>query len=1512
MRKHLPALLRAALSVLLLACAFSSKASHLYGADLFYTYLSGNNYRVTLVIYGDCNLTNPPFTSLPSATPEIDIYNGTFYYTTITLGIQSPSAGEEVTPVCPSQLNNTTCVSTSGTIPGVKKFTYTGTVNLGSTSTNWRFRFTGVLGFTASAGRSNTLTNVLSGSITGLEATLNNAVGPNSSPTYTTIPTPFFCINKAASYNPGTVDANGDGLTYSLVPGINGPTFTNVSYTGGYSGTNPLAATGFSFSSTTGQLNFTPNLVQRSLVVSKVEEYRGTTLVGSSMREMTFVVLNNCNNNPPGGSITNLSGGVLNSPTTATVCQNQGAFSFNINPVDLDGNNINVAVSGIPAGASFNIVNNNTSAPSGTFSWSLSGVTPGTYNFFITYTDNGCPLSSKQTVAYSITVIPAPFVNFSLISPATCSKKAKFNITPTNSTSPYTITVTQGTTVLHTFTNVTATQQDSLSPGVYTISVTGTNNCTKDTSITINPPPAIIPSVSMVSPTCTGGNNGSITVTVSGGLAPFQYAIGSGSYSSTNTFTGLSAGFHTLHIKDGNDCIKDTTVELLDKPGIVANIVFTKPPCNFYMSGAITVTASNGTAPYQYAFGAGPFGSTNSWSGLASGNYMIHIKDANGCLKDSLFKLPDSIQVHAPATLTHVLCFGNATGAITLNAFGATAPYQYKLGSGSFGSTNTWTNLTAGSYTFRIEDVNNCYLDTIVDITQPFYLGSTSVVTHVSCNGLSDGTITTTGTGGVPPYTYAIGAGLYSGTNAFTGLAAGPYTVHVKDNNGCIHDTTITITQPPVLGITNVVEVRPSCFGYGNGSYTINANGGTPPYTYAYDANPYNSSNLINGLVAGTYTLHVKDNNGCIKDTTVTLTEPTAVDATVSIKNSTCATLANGRAELTASGGTPPYTYAINASPYSSSNIITPIAAGLHILHVRDNNGCIKDIAINIIDSINVVSTAVVTDANCFGDANGVIVVTPGGGLAPYTFAKGILGTFTPNNTFNGLLALTYLIRIKDANGCIKDTNIVVNEPTKLIPQVNLLQNIACYGFNDGRIDMGATGGTPGYTYAIKPGPYNAATLFLNLYPGTYLMSVKDSHGCIADTSLLLTQPNPLTMSVQVRNVLCFGDTTGQVTVTANAGTPPYTYRSDFNAYVASNVLTGIKAGQRLITVRDANGCLEDTTLNITEPTKNVITNITVTNPTCEGYTDGKVVISNTGGVTPYRYGYNNGSLSGGSTLSGLTEGDYVFHVEDQNGCRIDTSLKLQGYPHILINSVTPKDVSCFGMENGEIAVDAEGGVQPLNYLIGNQAPEENIFKGLYAASYTVSIVDSKGCRKDTTVTVGSPDKLSIGLTALKNDCEGLDDGGSISTKVQGGVLPYTYTWSTIPERHTQDITGLANGKYMVWVTDANDCQDSSVAEVLYNNCCKVFIPDAFTPNGDGKNDKVRILFKGDMTLKTFMIYNRFGQRVFMTDKLTDGWDGTFNGIPQDLGVYNYYVKGLCGHLGIEEVEYKGTITLIR
>lgn len=1500
-------------ALFLMLASYNAKATHIYGADLFYEHISGLTYKVTLVVYGDCG--GSAFPSLSSSNATVQIFNNSSTYATITLTLQNPTNGVEVTPVCPSQINNTNCNSTTGTIPGVKKFTYSRNVTLNTTSTNWRFRFTGAMGST-SAGRSNSITNLVTtsgGSVMNLEATLNNTAGPNSSPTYTTIPTPFFCINKAANYNPGTVDPNNDSLSYSLVPGLTQA--GTVVYATGYSATSPLAAaTGtFNFNTKTGQLGFTPNLVQRSLVVNKVEEYKNGVLVGTSMREMTFVVLNNCNNNPPGGLITNNNEGILDtSGVELEVCKSAGLLTFNINPVDPDTDKINVTVNGLPSGATLTITNNGTTSPTGSFSWNLTNVAPGSYNFFLTYEDEGCPLFSKQTIAYTIEVLPNPTVTFAIDTPATCVKKAIISLTPSVSPSPWRLQVYSGSSLLHDFNGVTGTQIDSLSPGNYTIRVLNADTCFKDTTVNVPAPPTPGLNLAITNPICHSDTNGTVTVTGSGGKPNYKYAINTGPYSATNVFTGLAGGFYTFKVKDSNECTNSVLTQVIDPAPVGADINFLQPPCNYYNSGVIDVTAKNGTAPYLYALDNNPYSSTKTFSGLYSGNYDIHIKDSNNCKLDTTVILPDSVKVQATALLTNILCNSDSTGAITLNASGATPPYRYQLGSGVLSPNNTFTNLPATTHTFHIEDTNKCYLDTSITLTEPTAITSASNITDVGCFGDTTGGVTINGSGGVNPYTYAIGTGGYSNNNSFTPLPAGTYTIHIKDVNGCIKDTMIIVGEPTLLEFDNLVLTDPKCYGAASGKVEINGMGGTVPYTYAQGAGAYTGANIFSSIPDGTYTFHLKDDNGCTIDTTITLSQPTRIVPSVTLKNATCKDLSDGTAVLTAVGGTPGYKYGIGVNAPTSSNVFTGLASGNHTLRVVDSNNCTLDTTIKINDSLRVTANLTVNNVNCRDSADGSVVIVPAGGVNPYTYGINA-GTYGSNSTFNNLNIGPHTIHVKDKNGCKLDTNINITQPSKLNPVINTLTNISCNGYFDGLVTVGAFGGTNPYQFRIDTGSYSTISLFNNLYAGTYTFYFRDSKGCIMDTSITLTEPAGMNVALNLTDVACNGDSSGKVQVNVSGGVSPYTYKADNDVFTNTPLLDGLTAGSHVISVKDSNGCIKDSIITLTEPDSILITDIDTVHATCSYLADGTIKVTSTGGVMPHQYALNNNGFSNSPDFIGIKAGNYIVSVKDANGCILDSAVLLPGIPPIIVDSLAIDDISCYGLTDGEINIYASGGVQPFLYRI-DEGPlvAINTFGSLTKADHIISIIDDEGCILDSIITIEEPAILKTTATATPNDCEGYDDGGQVALKVEGGTEPYEYEWMTSPKQYEQTATGLANGPVRGVVIDANGCVDTVASVVEYSNCCKLFIPDAFTPNGDGLNDKIKILLKGDFELEIFSIYNRYGELVFTTNSMDQGWDGYWRGVPQKMDTYSYYVKGICGNNGDEEVMYKGTIALIR
>lgn len=1274
-------LLKSLTGILFLLCCFHSAfGTHLYGGELFYTHVSGDKYTVTMVLYGDCS--GSAFSALPTSSPQVKIYKGTTLFRTMDLKIMAPSSGVEITPLCPASLGTTTC--NGGTIPGVKKFVYSDTITLTAAS-NWRFRSTGTMGSVASAGRSTSITNIFAsspGSTMSLEATLNNSSQANSSARYTTVPTPFFCINVPQEYNPGAVDSNTtDSLVYSLTDGLESTTGT-VSYRTGYSATAPLASAAgtFSFNSGTGQLGFTPNLSQTSLVVYKVSEYRSGVLVGTSMREMNFIVLSTCSNKSPYGKITDVSKGTIVDNTTVNACKNDTLLTFNINPTDADGDTILMSVAGLPAGATLAISGSGTKTPISYFSWNTSSVSSGTYNFFVTYQDNGCPLSSKQTVAYTINILGKPAVSISEIKAATCVAKAFIELTPSGGTAPWIINVYAGTSFVKTFSFSTPSVRDSFAAGNYNFKITNSSGCFDELNYTINPPPNVsIKSFSATMPKCNGGKDGTITITGESGVAPYQYQADGGTFTS-GTITGLAAGAHTVRIRDANYCTKDTTI-VLSEPTKVAvfSIAFTAPLCNGYTNGTATIVGVNGTAPYTFNIDGGAFSSSGYFTGLAAGAHVVRISDINLCTKDTTFTLINPDTLSLKSFVKKSLCNTHSDGVITAIASGGVSPYQYAIGSGGFSTANIFTALAKGTYTILVKDANNCSKSFSVFVDDSIAVKTSITTQNISCFSGSNGQILLSPIVGKSPFTYAIGSGSFTASPAFSALTAGTYFIHIKDANGCIMDTNATLTQPSLLNINMTLKI-PSCNAGADGSISVIGSGGVPAYTFSMDGKTFTAKSVFSDLASGKYTLYVKDFNSCTKDTSVFLDQP--------------------------------------------------------------------------------------------------------------------------------------------------------------------------------------------------------AALFINT---------------------IITPP------------LCNGQANGSVKIIGDGGTPEYLYSYGTATPGAESSISGLKSGYYKIILTDKNGCKKDTTVFINQPSRLSVDSVNIKHPTCENYVDGSAIIKVSGGIIPYKYALDNGSFFGANFFDKLKEGTYTLHISDSNNCAAEEKISLKGYEKIKMDSSKIEATKCFGSEDGEFKFYASGGNAPLRYSLINSRDTQNtaVYKNLKSSIYDITVTDAKKCFKNFSVFIPEPEKLKINTTITHNDCTGTDTSGRIILLVDGGTKPYYYRWSFNNSSYYY-LAGLSNGFYAVLINDANNCIDSLKTEIYYDNCCTPSIPNAFTPNNDGRNDVIRMIYKGDIQLKEYSIYNRYGQKIFTTTNINDGWDGRFNNKEMELGVYYYYIRLICGNGKDHEVSFKGDITLIR
>lgn len=506
---------------LLICCVYFPQrvaANHLLGGEISYRFLSASGsiqtYQVTLSFFGDCASNTPDnsaFPALVNADPTVWLYKEGALVKTLDLTYNAAESNKEITPVCPDEAGNTTCSNINNPLPGIKRFVYTGEFQLNGTSSNWSFAFKGIITNSmtsqTSAGRSLIIQNAQivnpldnSVSIMYLEATLNNIPGTNSSATFTSLPTPFFCLNKPTTYSLGAADPENDQLVFSLIPGkeVNynpPPEVADVTYIPPFTAQEPLPVVpgSFNFSTNTGQLNFTPNQVKNCIVTNLVEEYRDGVKVGSCMREMTFVILNNCNNDVPLSPVSGIENANVNVDANGnlllSVCEGQTAnISFDIACSDPNGDNTTVTYSNLPEGAVITVDNNGTLHPTIHFVWNVIDAAAGNYIFYVTYTDDGCPLVSRKTIAYTVTIIEHTY-KFSGATIASCSPGQDgaawvAPVDPVNIDYEYRWVDSAGNTMRQQHSTTGDSLRD-IPPGKYKVYIRNADGCGKNVEFTV-------------------------------------------------------------------------------------------------------------------------------------------------------------------------------------------------------------------------------------------------------------------------------------------------------------------------------------------------------------------------------------------------------------------------------------------------------------------------------------------------------------------------------------------------------------------------------------------------------------------------------------------------------------------------------------------------------------------------------------------------------------------------------------------------------------------------------------------------------------------------------------------------------------------------------------------------------------------------------------------------------------------------------------------------------------------
>ena len=1138
----------------------------------------------------------------------------------------------------------------------------------------------------------------------------------------------------------------------------------------------------------------------------------------------------------------------------------------------------------------------------------FTGLGPGTYTVSV-FDANGC---HKDSIISITAPPPLYYINPVVVFPPCNGGVGSISMQGAGGVPSYTYAVNAGP-------YGATTSWPNLPMGTYVIHLKDANNCIHDTTIFLYEPAAIqITGMAIFNASCNNAPTGSINVNASGGISPYTYALNAGAYSGVNSFTALAAGTYTVHIKDANNCIKDTIITLNNNGNFYVTLISgIMPNCFGGNDGSASISVTGGVLPYQYSINAGAFGASNTFNGLASGFYTLHAIDNSGCSKDTVIYLAQPVQVgFASIVLTPTTCAGTNTGTATVIGTGGVPGYQYKIDGGTYGASGSFTGLAPGSHTVYVRDSKNCIYSSVITILEPLPVGFANVTVIPPGCFSNTGVISVGGTGGVSPYTFAIGAGPYSSNGSFSNLLVGTYTLHVQDANGCQHDTIISIVLNQLISITSLNYTPVLCPGASNGSISVSGTSIYVPVTYTFNGGSPQLSGNISGLIAGPYLIHVEDQLGCFVDTTITIqSAPPIIINSINTTSPLCYNTTDGTIQINATGGLGTRYYAVNANPYTTSSLITNIGIGTYTIHVKDSLNCTKDTIITITGPAPIlISSVAISQPFCSSATNGSITITANGGQAPYQYAINA-SLYTTNNSFTNLIQGTYTIYVQDINGCINDTVVQLNPAPYMSFNNVVVQNVSCKFGNDGSISLGVAGGFSPYTYSINSIPNGNSGSFANLGIGSYTILVTDNIGCAEDTVITITEPQfPLTalLSGTTPNK-CKGDSAGGITGGGTGGTTPYTFSVDGVNFQSSNQFNNLPAGNYLLTIKDANGCTDDTLVVVTEPLTSVqLLQLGIKDISCIDVNDGAVTVTSQYGTPPLQF-YMNGNNMGVDTFyNNLSPGEYIIVVIDSIGCKSTGKYNVKPSdrkPHIIIDSL--RGVLCAGDKDGMIDWHAVDCFPPYRYIFNTVAyGATSIATNITNGVFYIQVLDTLGCYGDTTVSITPGNEIVLDVSVTPATCNGIGDDGKASATVTGGFTPYTYWWSATPAK-TSNVNNIVYGTHWAYIKDSLGCVDSTQFEITYDPCCVVNLPNAFSPNGDDKNDLFRVIRYGNISLVSLEVYNRWGNMVFRTTDLLDGWDGKYKGADADLDTYYYIVRYKCP-LSNDVQLLKGDVILVR
>lgn len=1007
----------------------------------------------------------------------------------------------------------------------------------------------------------------------------------------------------------------------------------------------------------------------------------------------------------------------------------------------------------------------------------ITGLGAGTYT--VTVTD-----AALCSDVASATIEAAPSLDVTLSGDETvCDPEGEgfVTATPIGGTPPFTYNWSNG---------AATTSIGNLPEGTYTVTVTDALGCTAIESINVDIVDDFILDIIVTNPLCPEDTNGSILAEGWGGTPPYIYQWSNG-VTGTPLLENIGAGNYGVTVTDQNGCQLIESFTLVDPPAVVAGISATQELCPGESTGMAMAMASGGTPPYTYLWNTGSM--TQMITGLSAGAYSVTVTDENGCEDVATVVIQESPELLVVISGDETICDPEGEGLATANASGGNPPYTYQWSTGA--GTQAIANLPEGSYSVTVTDQLGCsaVAEIDIDIVDDFILDI--VVTNPLCPGDENGSILAEGWGGTPPYIYQWSNGV-TGTPLLENIGAGNYGVTVTDQNGCQLIESFTLVDPPTLAV-NINATTDVCPGEFTGTAMAVGIGGTPPYTYQWNTGAV--TQMITGLGAGTYTVTITDANGCEAAKSVAIGEFDGVTAVITGTDIVCGSETDGILSATSTSGTPPYTYLWSTG--STSQTIMNLGAGTYAVTVTDANGCADDTAFTIEVSDDLAVNGTSKNLLCFGDGSGEATANPSGGTPPYTYqwSSGSMA-----QSIMGISAGFYSVTVTDENGCTASQNFVISQPPAVEVEATA-GGLVCPGDMNGTAMAMASGGTPPYSYEWSTGA--ATQMITSLGAGIYTVTVTDTNECEATAAVTIEEAPELNINVDAPEVVCGAGNTGEASVEATGGLPPYSY--EWSTGESDTDIENLPEGNYAVTVTDANGCTQVQEIFI-EVVEDFSITVVPRDVLCNGDNTGSILVTAEGGTMPYSYEWSTGDTI--SELINLPAGDYSLTVTDANDCTLSETVTI-GEPPALELDIEVTDVTCAGADDGQLIINASGG-NGASYTIfvdGNEVVS-NTISGLSGPdTLIVTVRDANFCETSDTAIINEPAAIELSLDVQNNPCAG-DLLGAVMTTVSGGSMPYSFEWST--GASTEDIMGLPAGTYSVTVTDIAGCTATAEATV--------------------------------------------------------------------------------------------------